>query len=210
MADGIRAAVWRVGNTLPAWRLPTRRRPPPSPWRLWPQPLPTRRPWPALLGGPCGAGPGAGLPPQSRGSTPGAGHAGVEAPPRPVLLLLLLLLLPRPRLTQSRRPGAAGRLPLRELLLPACSLSRTASTATRCSISRLPWVRVSDVAPCAQAPCCDAGTPPSPHATDASPSDDEARAALYNRACALTALARFDDAAEDVRKACVAGVGLAR
>ena len=45
--------------------------------------------------------------------------------------------------------------------------------------------------------------PPCPHATDAAPSDDEARAALYNRACALSALARFDDAAEDLRKACV-------
>ena len=36
----------------------------------------------------------------------------------------------------------------------------------------------------------------------ASPSDDESRAALYNRACALTALGRFEEAGEDLRAAC--------
>ena len=40
-------------------------------------------------------------------------------------------------------------------------------------------------------------------AAAASPSEDEARAALYNRACAQVALSRFEAAGEDVRVACV-------
>lgn len=35
------------------------------------------------------------------------------------------------------------------------------------------------------------------------PNEDEARAALYNRACANTKLAKYDDAAKDLRRACV-------
>ena len=115
------------------------------------------RPWPAPLGGPCVVRPGAELLPQSRGSTPGAEHAGVGAPPP---ALLLLLLLPRRSRAQTRRPGAAGRLLLPEQSPLACSPTRPASTATRCSISRPPWVRVSPGRlSSAQAQPCDPGTP---------------------------------------------------
>lgn len=35
------------------------------------------------------------------------------------------------------------------------------------------------------------------------PNSDESRAALYNRACAYTKLGRYEEAAKDLRSACV-------